>query len=92
VEKQGLIFAIHHNGTDYFPDYGLDRDASFRPLKTMARVIEVLAGHKDAWGMAYWFLSANSFLGGKRPQDLLATAPDRVIEAARDEVQEVAHG
>lgn len=42
--------------------------------------------------MAFWFLSANSFLGGKRPQDMLATQPDLVIDAARDEVQGVAHG
>ena len=91
-KKQGQIFAIHHNGVDYFPDYGLDRSTNFRPLTAMARVIEVFAEHKDAWGMAYWFLSVNSFLGGKRPQDLLATAPDRVIDAARDEVQEIAHG
>lgn len=91
-KKQGLIFAISHNGVDYFPGYGLDREAGFRPLKAMARVIEAFAGHKDSWGMAYWFRSDNSFLGGKRPQDLLATAPERVIEAALDEVQEVAHG
>jgi hypothetical protein len=42
--------------------------------------------------MAYWFLSVNSFLGGKRPQDLIASAPERVIAAAIDEVQEIAHG
>jgi hypothetical protein len=42
--------------------------------------------------MAYWLHSVNSFLGGNRPQDLLATTPERVIEAALDEVQEVAHG
>lgn len=91
-KKQGLIFAISHNGVDYFPGYGLDREAGFRPLKAMTKVIEAFAGHKDGWGMAYWFRSDNSFLGGKRPQDLLATAPERVIAAAQDEVQEVAHG
>jgi hypothetical protein len=91
-KRQGLIFAIHHNGVDYYPGYGLDRDAGFRPLKALAQVIEILAGHKDGWGMAYWFRSHNGFLGGKRPQDLLGTQPQRVIEAARDEVQEVAHG
>lgn len=91
-KKQGQIFAIHHNGVDYFPAYGLDREASFRPLKALAGIIKEFDGHKDAWGMAYWFLSANSFLSGKRPQDLLAAFPDQVIEAARDEVQEVAHG
>ncbi|MFT8232329.1 hypothetical protein ACLNBI_12325 [Pseudomonas guariconensis] len=91
-KKQGLIFAISHNGVDYYPGYGLDSEAGFRPLKAMAKVIEAFAGHKNGWGMAYWFRSDNSFLGGKRPQDLLATVPERVIEAALDEVQEVAHG
>jgi hypothetical protein len=42
--------------------------------------------------MAYWFLSDNGFLGGKRPQDLLASAPERVIVAAMDEVEGIAHG
>jgi len=42
--------------------------------------------------MAYWFMSSNSFLGGKRPQDLLMSAPEKVIAAAQDEVQAVAHG
>lgn len=91
-KKQGLIFAINHRGVDYFPSYGLDRDAGFRPVKALARVIETFAGLKDGWGMAYWFHSDNGFLGGKRPQDLLASAPERVIEAAMDEVEEIAHG
>ena len=91
-KKQGQIFAIHHGGVDYFPGYGLDRDTGFRPMKALARIIEVFAGRKDGWGMAYWFLSDNSFLGGRRPQDLLACAPEQVIEAARDEVREIAHG
>ena len=91
-KKQGLIFAISHHGVDYFPGYGLDQDAGFRPLKAMARVIAAFAGHKDAWGMAYWFRSDNSLLGGRRPQDVLATEPERVIEAALDEVQGIVHG
>lgn len=91
-KKNGQIFAINHNGVDYFPGYGLDRDANFRPLKAMAKIIEVFSDHKDAWGMAFWFLSVNSFLGGKRPQDLIAVTPQKVIDAAIDEVQEVAHG
>ena len=90
--RQGQIFAIHHKGIDYFPGFGLDPDRGFRPLKALADVIGILAGHKDGWGMAYWFQSVNGFLGGKRPQDLLATDPDRVIAAARDEVLGVLHG
>lgn len=91
-KKQGLIFAINHGGVDYFPSYGLDRDANFRPLKTLAKIIKIFDGHKDGWGMAYWFHSDNSLLGGQRPQDLLDSAPERVVEAALDEVQDIAHG
>jgi hypothetical protein len=91
-KKQGQIFAINHGGVDYFPGYGLDPDTSYRPLKALAKVIEIFEGYKDSWGMAYWFRSDNSFLGGKKPQDLLASVPDRVIDAALDEIQGIAHG
>ncbi len=91
-KQQGQIFAIHHNGVDYFPGYGLDRDAGFTPIRVMARIIETFANRKDGWGMAYWFSSLNSFLGGQRPQDVLGTQPERVIEVCRDEIQEIAHG
>ena len=91
-KKQGQIFAIHHNGVDYFPGYGLDPDNAFRPLKALAGILAVLAPHKDGWGMAYWFMSVNGFLGGQRPQDLLSTDPDCVLAAARDEVMGVLHG
>jgi hypothetical protein len=91
-KKQGQIFAIHHGGADYFPGYGLDPGSGYRPRKALAEVIKVFNGHKDGWGMAYWFRSTNSFLGGSMPQDLLATAPERVIAASLDEVQGIIHG
>ncbi|WP_299999642.1 hypothetical protein [uncultured Cedecea sp.] len=91
-KRGGRIFAIHHSGVDYFPAYGLNRDEGFRPLKALAQVIEIFADHKNGWGMAFWFMSVNSFLGGKRPQDLLVSHPEQVIAAARDEIQAPEHG
>jgi len=91
-KRQRQIFAIHHNGVDYFPGYGLDPKAGWRPRKALKPVLEVFNDAKDGWGLAYWFLSANSFLGGRRPQDVLATDPERVVAAARDERDGVAHG
>ena len=64
----------------------------YRPAKGLVRVLKVFRGNKDDWGLAYWFASANSFLGGKRPQDLLISKPDRVVAAAEDEVAGVLHG
>ncbi len=91
-KRAGAIFAIRHNGVDYYPSFGLDPSNGYRPLKSLSAVVEVLGRMKDGWGMAYWFQSVNSYLGGKRPQDLLATAPERVLAAAVEEVQEIAHG
>jgi hypothetical protein len=90
--RQGRIFVINHEGVDYFPGYGLDRDAGFRPLKYLADVLEVFDGNRNGWGLACWFCSDNSYLCGKRPQDLLTTDPKRVIAAAENEVRGVTHG
>ena len=89
-KKDGAIFAINHKGIDYFPGYALDPGKLYRPFKALARVLEVFGEEKDAWGLAYWFASMNSFLGGARPQDLLAHQPDQVLAAAKDEVSDLA--
>ena len=91
-KKDGLIFAIRHRGADYFPGYALDPAAGYRPVKALAKVLAAFNGRKDDWGLAYWFASFNSFLGGKRPQDLLSTHPDQIAAAAEDELAGAAHG
>ena len=72
--------------------YAHDARAGYRPLKGLAKVLAIFEARKDDWGLAYWFSSANSFLGGKRPQDLLGAEPERVASAAEDELAGVAHG
>jgi hypothetical protein len=91
-KKDGLTFAIRHLNVDYFPSYALDPSAGYRPRKAMADVLKVFNGRKDDWTLAIWFASGNSFLGGKRPQDLLARSPQRVRAAAEDEVEGIVHG
>jgi hypothetical protein len=91
-KKRGQIFAIHHRGVDYFPGYALDAAKGYRPIKELAKILAVFHGRKSDWGVAYWFASLNSFLGGKRPQDLLASHPDRVVAAAKDELVGPVHG
>lgn len=89
-KRAGRIFAIDHQGQDYFPVYGLA--GAGRPLKGLAEVLEVFDGRKDAWALACWFAAMNSFLGGKRPQDVLEISPARVVAAAQDEIDGVLHG
>jgi hypothetical protein len=90
-KQEGAIFAIHSEGTDYFPMYALDPD-SCRPYKALGEVLRIFDQTKDSWGLAFWFSGLNSFLDDERPQDLLAFQPDRVIAAAKDEGLGVQHG
>lgn len=82
-KKNRKIFAVHRDGRDHFPRYGLGPD--FRPLPQLAEVLKVLAGY-DGERLAAWFESTSSFLGGKRPREVLATDHNRVIDAAHDAV------
>jgi len=91
--KRGdLIFAIRRQNQDYFPLYGLDPERNYHPTLALREVIQVFDGKKDAWGMAFWFAAVNSFLGGRRPQDILSLEPEQVIAAALDEMKEISHG
>ncbi|AYF88165.1 hypothetical protein D6Z43_13780 [Pseudomonas sp. DY-1] len=90
--RDGKIFSIHHDGGDYFPSYALDELDGYRPIKAMSDVLRAFGPTKDSWGVACWFVSVNSYLGGKRPQDLLTTHPDQVVAAAYDELQGIPHG
>jgi hypothetical protein len=91
-KRDGAIFAIHHKGTDYFPIYALNPDENYRTYKAVADILRVFGDTKDSWGLAFWFAGLNSFLDDQRPQDLLAADPERVIAAAKDEVEGVQHG
>jgi len=90
-KRSKQIFAIHHNGVDYYPHFALDPATGYRPRKSLKPILDVFADTKDGWGLAFWFLALNGFLGGRRPLDLLATKPELVLAAAVDEVGEVSH-
>jgi hypothetical protein len=83
-KQDGAVFAVNQGGVDLFPGYALDPAKEYRPYKVVGEVIEVFGNKKDGWGLAYWFASVNSFLGGARPQDLIEQAPEKVLAAARD--------
>ncbi len=90
-KRYGAIFAIRRNGLDYFPGYALDAANEYRPHRALKQVLAQFGDAKDGWGLAYWFQSVNSFLGGQRPMDMLAKKPDAVIAAAADEAMGIVH-
>ncbi|MCU6421262.1 MbcA/ParS/Xre antitoxin family protein [Klebsiella aerogenes] len=89
-KSAGRIFAIQINGKDKYPGYALDE--GYRPVPVVKQVISVFGEKKTPWGLAIWFGSANSWLGGKKPKDVLKTMPGQVLQAAQAELDGGAHG
>lgn len=71
----------------YAPSFQFDEKGC--PWPAVARVIQVLGGNTSDWGLALWFAAANGWLDGRRPVDLLASAPEEVVEAAEREAEEL---
>lgn len=91
-KKEKRIFAIRQGGGDLFPGYALNPETGYRPVAGLAPILKLLASEMDEWEIAIWFASANSFLGGKMPKDVLLSQPERVLAAAEDEMAGVLHG
>ncbi|EOI7396472.1 integrase [Yersinia enterocolitica] len=89
-KSAGRIFALQLNGKDKYPEYALDK--GFRPIPVVKQVISLLGEKKTPWGLAIWFGSENSWLGGKKPKDVLATMPKQVLLAVQAEAEGGAHG
>jgi hypothetical protein len=89
-KKNRQIIALNLSGKDRFPAYALGDDG--KPLKIMARIIEVFEGKRTDLSMATWFCSLNSYLGDKAPMDVISTHPDEVLEAAEREVAGIEQG
>lgn len=91
-EADHRIFSIDHDGSRSFPVYAFPSQGGASPIPSLRDVLSVLCPMKDGWGVSFWFISPNGWLGGKRPQDLLSTEPSRVISAAYEEADSVMHG
>lgn len=85
---EGKIFTLCNGGVEYFPIYAFDPAARYFPRPSFAEVIAILAPRKDGWGLAFWFGSSNSYLGGRMPKDVLQNDLQSVLEAAQHEVSD----
>jgi hypothetical protein len=72
--REGRIFAIH----DLYPRYQFDGRG--RPYPAIERAVQIF-GAADTLRIGNWFAAPNADLGGRRPQELLASASDEVLRA-----------
>lgn len=80
----GKIFSVPHHG-DYYPAFQF---IAGQPLPIVAEVLKLFRADpiRTNWQNAFWFASANSWLGGSAPMDLLQKEPNRVLDAAEHEM------
>ncbi len=81
--QERRIFSVPFRGGLLFPSFQFDE--SGRPRAAVAPVIAALGEGGAEWELALWFTAVNGFLGGRRPVDLLASEPRKVVEAAEQE-------
>lgn len=86
---RGRIFGIDEIGATMFPAYLFDE--AWQPLPAAASVLSTLAGYPPL-RLASWFESVNPTLGGTRPRDVLASDPDAVMSAAKNQLVGAVHG
>jgi len=85
-KKRGQVFAVRHPDADgrmreVFPLFQFE---NHQPIKTVQSVLEAFGAQRSPWKLALWFTSNNGWLAGQaRPVDLLTSASDAVVQAAR---------
>jgi hypothetical protein len=85
--REGRLIAVEHHGTLYYP--GFQFDSSGKPRPVVADVLRYLGPPTvTPWQQALWFTSANGWLGGRRPVDLLDDQDEAVVAAAREALRE----
>jgi hypothetical protein len=50
-KAEGRIFAVEHEGTEYFPTFALEPGAEYRPRRVIAEVLHIFdaIGWKNPW-------------------------------------------
>jgi hypothetical protein len=78
--SEGRIFGVEiERGVGYV---GFQFDDAGRPRPVVASVLAAVGGKLGGWELALWFTSANGWLGGARPVDVLEEDPESIVEAA----------
>jgi hypothetical protein len=79
--KEGRLFGVPHRGQTVYPGFQFDDDGGVRAV--IREVLEALPrAQMSDWEVALWWTSANGWLGGQRPADLLGGDPAPLVAAA----------
>lgn len=78
--QEKRIFSVPFERKTWFPRFQF-RDG--RPIPAVSSVIKAFPDHATGWDLAYFFTSPNSFVGGRKPLELLKEDPKRLESLAQ---------
>jgi hypothetical protein len=78
--KERKVFSVRFEGTQWFPKFQFQDG---RPNPAVADVIEIFPEQASGWELAYFFVTPNMNIGGRKPLDLLKQDPTRLVSLAQ---------
>jgi len=83
----GTMFYFMRHRRTCFPVYQF---AATGPKPIVKRVLQFLAPYRSGWEVALWFSASNGWLNGRTPEELMDSHPRLVIDAAKQDIAEIA--
>lgn len=82
LRKEGKLMAVRDGARFMHPAVQFNAETGgIRPV--VRELLSILPKSADGWGNVFWLYQPHALLNGERPADMLATAPERVLAAAR---------
>jgi hypothetical protein len=85
---EGRVLAVPLRAETLYPGFQFTPDGQPHPAIQPALKWLRSDPYTTDWQAALWFATPTSWLGGRRPVDVLGDDPDAVVEAARQEVSD----
>jgi hypothetical protein len=80
-KRQHRAFAVRSSKRDLYPVFQFAANAE--PLAIMRQILEAVPQESQGWPLLSWFEARNRLLAGRKPSELLAIDPERVLSAAQ---------
>lgn len=74
--KERKVFSVRFEGAQWFPQFQFQNG---RPIPAVADVIEIFPEQMSGWELAYFFVTPNMNISGRKPLELLKQDPARLV-------------
>jgi hypothetical protein len=77
---EGRIISVRFKGKTWFPIFQFHNGS---PIPAVSQVIKASPKHTTGWDFAFFFSTPNSFIGGRKPLELLKGEPEALESLAQ---------